>query len=113
CGARSAWLSRLADAGMGALGAELPQAAGTRARQSSFAKPLSRAMILFWSSLSASMLAVVGCGYLITAAILVDRFARGRAPACPAAAPAVTVLTPLHGDEPGLFANLPSSCVPH
>src|SRR6202040_3976331 len=28
--ARSAWPSRLADAGMGALGAELPQAAGTR-----------------------------------------------------------------------------------
>src|SRR5262249_19086292 len=109
--ARSAWPSRLADAGMGALGAELPQAAGTRARQSSFAKPLSRAMILFWSSLSASMLAVVGCGYLITAAILVDRFARGRAPACPAAAPAVTVLKPLHGDEPGLFDNLTSFCV--
>src|SRR5262249_33824548 len=111
CRARSAWPSWLADAGMGTLGAELPQAAGTRARQSSFAKPLSRAMILFWSSLAASVLAVVGCGYLITAAILVGRFARDRASACSAAAPAVTVLKPLHGDEPGLFDNLTSFCV--
>jgi len=45
-------------------------------------------MILFWSSLAASVLAVVGCGYLITAAILVGRIARDRAPACPAATPA-------------------------
>src|SRR5262249_58086738 len=111
CRARSAWPSRLADAGMGTLGAELPQAAGTRARQSSFAKPLSRAMILFWSSLAASALAIVGCGYLIMAAILVGRFARGRASACSAAAPGVTVLKPLHGDEPGLFDNLASFCV--
>src|SRR5262249_29986867 len=111
CRARSAWPSRLADAGMGTLGAELPQAAGTRARQSSFARPLSRAMILFWSSLAASLVAVVGCGYLVTAAILVGRFARDRASACPAAAPGVTVLKPLHGDEPGLFDNLASFCV--
>jgi ceramide glucosyltransferase len=68
-------------------------------------------MILFWSSLAASVLAVVGCGYLITAAILVGRIARDRAPACPAATPAVTVLKPLHGDEPGLFDNLTSFCV--
>jgi ceramide glucosyltransferase len=67
-------------------------------------------MILFWWSLAASVLAVVGCGYLITAAIFVGRIARGRAPACPAAAPAVTVLKPLHGDEPGLFDNLTSFC---
>jgi len=49
-------------------------------------------MILFWSSLAASVLAVVGCGYLITAAIFVGRIARGPAPARPAATPAVTVL---------------------
>ena len=67
-------------------------------------------MILFWSSLAASVLAVVGCGYLITAAILVGRFGRGCAPARPAATPAVTVLKPLHGDEPGLFDNLTSFC---
>jgi len=68
-------------------------------------------MILFWSSLAASVLAVVGCGYLITAAIFVGRIARGPAPARPAATPAVTVLKPLHGDEPGLFDNLTSFCV--
>src|SRR5262249_52442652 len=45
------------------------------------------------------------------AAILVGRFARGRASACPAAAPGVTVLKPLHGDESGLFDNLASFCV--
>ena len=67
-------------------------------------------MILFWWSLAASVLAVVGCGYLITAAILVGRIARGRAPACPAATPAVSILKPLHGDEPGLFDNLTSFC---
>jgi ceramide glucosyltransferase len=48
---------------------------------------------------------------LVTAAILVGRFARDRASACPAAAPGVTVLKPLHGDEPGLFDNLASFCV--
>jgi ceramide glucosyltransferase len=68
-------------------------------------------MVLFWSSLAASVVAVVGCGYLVTAAILVGRFARDRAFACPAAAPGVTVLKPLHGDEPGLFDNLASFCV--
>src|SRR5437667_47336 len=111
CRARSAWPFGLADAGMGTLAAELPQATGTRARQSPFVKPLSRAMILFWSSVAASVVALVGCGYLVTAAILVGRLARNRASVCPAPAPGVTVLKPLHGDEPGLFDNLTSFCV--
>ena len=68
-------------------------------------------MILFWSSVAASVVALVGCGYLVTAAILVGRRTRERAPAHPAAAPGVTVLKPLHGDEPGLFDNLTSFCV--
>jgi len=68
-------------------------------------------MILFWSSVAASVVALVGCGYLVTAAILVGRFARDRASVCPAPAPGVTVLKPLHGDEPGLFDNLTSFCV--
>jgi ceramide glucosyltransferase len=68
-------------------------------------------MILFWSSVAASVVALVGCGYLVTAAILVGRRTRERAPARPAAAPGVTVLKPLHGDEPGLFDNLTSFCV--
>lgn len=68
-------------------------------------------MILFWLSVAASALAVAGCGYLIAGAILVHRF--GREPACafPAAAPPVTLLKPLHGDEPGLLDNLRSLCI--
>jgi ceramide glucosyltransferase len=68
-------------------------------------------MILFWSSVAASLVAVVGCGYLVTAAILLGRFARDRASVRPASAPGVTVLKPLHGDEPGLFDNLTSFCI--
>ena len=47
---------------------------------------------------------------LVTATILVGP--RGRQPAPPraVAAPAVTVLKPLHGDEPGLLDNLGSFC---
>jgi ceramide glucosyltransferase len=65
-------------------------------------------MILFWSSVAASAVAVVGCGYLIAAAILVRRFTRDRTSSTPVGAPAVTILKPLHGDEPGLFDNLRS-----
>src|SRR5262249_30101604 len=111
CRARSAWPSRLADAGMGTLGAELPQAAGAVARDASLAWSRSRPMTLSCASLAALLVAVVGCGYLVTAAILVGSFARDRASACPAAAPGVTVLKPLHGDEPGLFDNLASFSV--
>lgn len=67
-------------------------------------------MTLFWSSVTASMIAVAGCGYLIAARALVGRFARDRAHAVPAATPDVTILKPLHGDEPGLFENLMSFC---
>jgi ceramide glucosyltransferase len=67
-------------------------------------------MILFWSSVTAALIAVAGCGFLIAATILV-----ARAPLSPArprtlAAPSVTVLKPLHGDEPGLLDNLGSFC---
>jgi ceramide glucosyltransferase len=54
--------------------------------------------------------ATAGCFYLCAAAILVGRFAR-QPPVPPAAAPPVTVLKPLHGDEPGLDENLRSFCV--
>jgi hypothetical protein len=52
-------------------------------------------MILFWSSVAASVAAVVGCGYLIAATILVRRFARDRVCVSPTAAPGVTVLKPV------------------
>lgn len=50
-----------------------------------------------------------GCLFLIAAAWLVPSFARP-APIARTAAPAVTILKPLHGDEFGLFDNLASFC---
>jgi cellulose synthase/poly-beta-1,6-N-acetylglucosamine synthase-like glycosyltransferase len=67
-------------------------------------------MILFWLSVTASLVAVAGCGFLLTAAIVVARAAGGAARPRSLAAPSVTVLKPLHGDEPGLLDNLGSFC---
>ena len=65
---------------------------------------------MIWLSLVVLLIAVVGCAYLVAAAILVHRFTRIRASALPASMPAVTVLKPLDGDEPGLLDNLASFC---
>jgi ceramide glucosyltransferase len=65
-------------------------------------------MIAYWSSIAALLIAIVGCGYLITATVLVRRFARAQTPDTPATTPTVTFLKPLHGDETGLFDNLMS-----
>jgi ceramide glucosyltransferase len=67
-------------------------------------------MILFWSSVTASLIAVAGCGFLIAATILVARAAGSPARPRALAAPSVTVLKPLHGDELGLLDNLGSFC---
>src|SRR5262245_47936913 len=68
-------------------------------------------MLLFWSSVTASVIAVAGCGYLLAAMVLVGRSTRERADgAATASAPDVTILKPLHGGEPGLFENLASFC---
>src|SRR5499426_4726715 len=64
-------------------------------------------MIAYWSAIAALLIAVVGCGYLIAATILVGRFARAPMPSS-AATPAVTILKPLYDDEAGLFDNLMS-----
>jgi len=53
--------------------------------------------------------AVLGCLFMLVAAALVRWFAR-REPPARGAEPAVTILLPLHGDEPGLFDNLASFC---
>jgi ceramide glucosyltransferase len=53
--------------------------------------------------------AAFGCLFMAFAAILVPSFAR-RAQAARRSEPPVTVLLPLHGDEPGLFENLASFC---
>jgi ceramide glucosyltransferase len=67
-------------------------------------------MMLFWLSVTASLVAVAGCGFLLTATMLVARAGRSTADPRAVAVPAVTILKPLHGDEPGLFANLGSFC---
>lgn len=52
---------------------------------------------------------VLGCLFMIVAARLVPSFAEP-APKGRHSGPAVTILKPLHGDEPGLFENLASFC---
>src|SRR5438132_5562034 len=63
-------------------------------------------MITYWSSIAALLIAIVGCGYLLAATVLVGRFARTQTPRTPATTPTVTILKPLYGDDPGLFDNL-------
>ena len=53
--------------------------------------------------------AVLGSLYHLTAIILVLRFPRARK-VPPAPFPAVTILRPLHGNEPGLFGRIASLC---
>lgn len=59
------------------------------------------------------LLAALGSLYMLAAALLVAHFARRSAAdeaELPAAPPAVTILKPLHGEEPRLFDNLASFC---
>jgi len=65
-------------------------------------------MIAYWSSIAALLIAIVGCGYLLAATVLVGRFARAQTPGKPATTPTVTILKPLHGDDGGLVDNLVS-----
>src|SRR5262245_33327726 len=64
-------------------------------------------MLAYWSSIAALLIAIVGCGYLLAATLLVGPFARAPMPSS-ATTPAVTILKPLYGDEQGLFDNLTS-----
>jgi ceramide glucosyltransferase len=65
-------------------------------------------MIAYWSSIAALLIAIVGCGYLVAATVLVSRFARAQTPRAPASTPTVTILKPLYGDDAELFENLVS-----
>jgi ceramide glucosyltransferase len=70
-------------------------------------------MIAYWSSIAALLIAIVGCGYLLTTAALVRRFARAQTPGSPATIPTVTILKPLYGDDAGLSDNLMSFAKQH
>jgi ceramide glucosyltransferase len=67
-------------------------------------------MLLYWSSIIAGLASAIGCTYLVCAALMTDRFPRRPSPAPRKSMPGVTILKPLHGDEPGLFENLASFC---
>ena len=64
-------------------------------------------MALHWLGMMLAALALIGCGYQLFAAIALKRFF-ARPPARPATAEAMTILKPLHGDEPQLGVNLES-----
>jgi ceramide glucosyltransferase len=70
-------------------------------------------MIAYWSSIAALLIAIVGCGYLLTTTALVRRFARAQTPGSPATTPTVTILKPLYGDDAGLSDNLMSFAKQH
>jgi len=67
-------------------------------------------VLLYWSSIIAGFVSIVGCAYLICATLLTDQFPRRAARAPRTSMPKVTILKPLHGAEPGLFENLASFC---
>jgi ceramide glucosyltransferase len=54
--------------------------------------------------------ALVGCAVMLMGVWLAPTFAEPVSPRRRTSAPAVTILKPLHGDEPGLFDNLASFC---
>lgn len=64
-------------------------------------------MITVWQGLSLLLiaLAAAGCLFQVASAVLVDRFRRAPRPV-PAARPAVSVMKPLCGAEPGMAENL-------
>ena len=65
-------------------------------------------MILYWSSITAGLVSISGCGYLVWVMLLTTRFRQDALPAPRTSMPGVTILKPLHGVEPSLFENLAS-----
>ncbi|WP_409564130.1 bacteriohopanetetrol glucosamine biosynthesis glycosyltransferase HpnI [Methylobacterium sp. J-068] len=67
-------------------------------------------MDLTWLSHLLPLIALVGCVYGLTAALLAGRFARRAVPVLGADVPSVTILKPLCGMEPNLYENLETFC---
>src|SRR5262249_17468491 len=69
-------------------------------------------IMLHWLSIGAALASVLGCVYVLAAALLVHRFARkASSPSRPSRPmPGVTVLKPLHGVPAGLSGSLASFC---
>lgn len=65
--------------------------------------------IIQWLAVGCALVAALGCAYTLLAARAVRRFGATRDPATDAC-PGVTMLKPLHGDEPHLYDNLASLC---
>lgn len=65
------------------------------------------ASLFFWAGGIAAGLALAGAAYALAAAVLTGRFMR-RTVERASSYPAVTILKPLHRDEPGLSQNLES-----
>jgi ceramide glucosyltransferase len=63
-----------------------------------------------WASVMCYAGAVLGCGYAVFAAWAARGFAREQIAAAESY-PAVTILKPLHGNEPNLYANLARFCI--
>ena len=68
-----------------------------------------------WAAVVCCAAAVIGCVYALIAAWTAHGFVRAASAASPSAPatnyPAVTILKPLHGMEPNLYANLAGFCV--
>lgn len=69
------------------------------------------ASFIGWASVACYAAAIVGCCYALFAAWVASGFVRSAPGARANTHPAVTVLKPLHGAEPGLYDHLAGFCI--
>jgi ceramide glucosyltransferase len=65
----------------------------------------------YYASVVCYVAAALGCAYALFGTIAARDFARSTAAARPESFPPVTILKPLHGEEPDLYAHLASFCL--